>query len=222
MDRISKSTRTKEQIIATALRLFAERGYEKTSMQDIASTLGMSKGGIYHHFKSKEEIIHLVRETKANRIKENFRKWMDTIEAQTAREKLTAILEKNIADEEAHAWDAAFSSQMKSADFILSIMKNSINDSAPVLAGILKEGLQDGSITTMYPDEAAEAFLLLMNIWCDPVIFEADEKRLTRRLKFVQAMMRSVGADIVSDEVIHETSALLKNLYAGDSDRNVP
>src|SRR5690625_1359445 len=127
MNKKYNSKQTKERIIATAVQLFMEKGFEKTSMQDIANTLGMSKGGIYHHFKSKEEIIHVVRENKANNIEENLNKWLDTIDAPSAKEKLTAILEKNIADEEAHSLDDVFSSQIKSADFIVSIMKNSIN-----------------------------------------------------------------------------------------------
>src|SRR5699024_3609193 len=102
------------------------------------------------------------------------------------------------------------------ADFIVSIMKNSINTSAPVFANMIKEGLEDGSITTNYPEESAEVFFLLMNIWCDPVIFEANEEKLYKRLKFVQEMMRLIGADIVSDKVIDETASLLKNLYPGD------
>lgn len=216
MSKKYNSKQTKERIIATAVQLFMEKGFEKTSMQDIANTLGMSKGGIYHHFKSKEEIIHVVRENKANNVEENLNKWLDTIDAPSAKEKLTAILEKNIADEEAHSFDEVFSTQIKSADFIVSIMKNSINTSAPVFANMIKEGLEDGSITTNYPEESAEVFFLLMNIWCDPVIFEANEEKLYKRLKFVQEMMRLIGADIVSDKVIDETASLLKNLYPGD------
>ncbi len=216
MSKKYNSKQTKERIIATAVQLFMEKGFEKTSMQDIANTLGMSKGGIYHHFKSKEEIIHVVRENKANNVEENLNKWLDTIDAPSTKEKLTAILEKNIADEEAHSFDEVFSSQIKSADFIVSIMKNSINTSAPVFANMIKEGLEDGSITTNYPEESAEVFFLLMNIWCDPVIFEANEEKLYKRLKFVQEMMRLIGADIVSDKVIDETASLLKNLYPGD------
>ncbi len=59
---------TKGNIIATAVQLYREKGFEKTNMQDIANTLGISKGGIYHHFKSKEEIIDIVRENKANNV----------------------------------------------------------------------------------------------------------------------------------------------------------
>lgn len=220
MNRKNNAKQTKENIIATAVQLFMEKGFEKTSMQDIANTLGISKGGIYHHFKSKEEIINIVRENKANNVEDTLNKWLDTINAPSARDKLIAILEKNIADQESHSFDNVFSTQVKSADFIVALMNNNINDSAPVFAKIMKDGIKDGSITTNFPSEAAEVFLLLINIWCDPVIFQADEEKLYRRLKFVQEMMRSIGADIVSDHVINETTILLKKLYTGDNDKN--
>ncbi|MFN4972754.1 MAG: TetR/AcrR family transcriptional regulator [Bacteroidota bacterium] len=47
----------KEQIMQVAARLFNNKGYEATSMRDIASDLGMEAASLYHHIKSKEEIL---------------------------------------------------------------------------------------------------------------------------------------------------------------------
>ena len=47
---------TERRILDSARRLFAEKGYEKTSIQDILNDLGLSKGGLYHHFKSDDSI----------------------------------------------------------------------------------------------------------------------------------------------------------------------
>lgn len=45
-------------ILDTATRLFTEKGYEKTTIQDIVNELdGLSRGAIYHHFASKEAIV---------------------------------------------------------------------------------------------------------------------------------------------------------------------
>ena len=48
---------TINRILDISYTLFMEKGYEQTTIQDIVNELGMSKGAIYHHFKSKEEII---------------------------------------------------------------------------------------------------------------------------------------------------------------------
>ena len=48
---------TRERIQAVALELFAEQGYEKTSLREIAEGLGVTKAALYYHFKSKEDIV---------------------------------------------------------------------------------------------------------------------------------------------------------------------
>ena len=53
-------------ILDVSTRLFMEKGYEHTSIQDIIKHLGgLSKGAIYHHFKSKEDILEAVSDRMA-------------------------------------------------------------------------------------------------------------------------------------------------------------
>ncbi len=47
----------RQEILRTAARLFQQRGYDATSMNDVAAALKLSKGGLYHHFESKDEIL---------------------------------------------------------------------------------------------------------------------------------------------------------------------
>lgn len=52
-----RRTDTREQIRTLALELFAERGYDGTSLREIAERLGITKAAVYYHFKTKEEIL---------------------------------------------------------------------------------------------------------------------------------------------------------------------
>ncbi|MBR6158218.1 MAG: TetR/AcrR family transcriptional regulator [Lachnospiraceae bacterium] len=47
---------TKEKILAAALDLFSQKGYEGTNIRELAASLGLVKSGIYKHYESKEEI----------------------------------------------------------------------------------------------------------------------------------------------------------------------
>lgn len=47
---------TKERILAKALELFSQNGYERTNIRDIMVSLGLVKSAMYRHFESKEEI----------------------------------------------------------------------------------------------------------------------------------------------------------------------
>jgi AcrR family transcriptional regulator len=52
---------SRQEILRTAARLFQQQGYDATSMNDVAAALKLSKGGLYHHFQSKDEILfHLM------------------------------------------------------------------------------------------------------------------------------------------------------------------
>jgi AcrR family transcriptional regulator len=48
---------TRKRILDAALALFAEKGYEATSMREIAEQLGITKPALYYHFDSKEDIV---------------------------------------------------------------------------------------------------------------------------------------------------------------------
>jgi AcrR family transcriptional regulator len=47
----------RQEILRAAARLFQQQGYDGTSMNDVAAALKLSKGGLYHHFQSKDEIL---------------------------------------------------------------------------------------------------------------------------------------------------------------------
>lgn len=52
----------KEEILEAALTLFSKFGYDGTSFSQIAKHVGLTKGGIYHHFQSKEELFNQLHE----------------------------------------------------------------------------------------------------------------------------------------------------------------
>ncbi|HXB48227.1 MAG TPA: TetR/AcrR family transcriptional regulator [Streptosporangiaceae bacterium] len=56
-DRHDRGHDTRSRLRELALQLFAEQGYEKTSLREIAERLGVTKAALYYYFKSKEEIV---------------------------------------------------------------------------------------------------------------------------------------------------------------------
>jgi len=57
LSRAEQARRTRARILAAALRLFADKGYDATSLQDIADQTGLTKQAVYYHFKGKGEIL---------------------------------------------------------------------------------------------------------------------------------------------------------------------
>ena len=69
--------RTKE-IIAAAAKLFKDKGYHATTIQDVADEVGMLKGSLYYHIKSKEELLYLVTKEPIRELIERQKKLMES------------------------------------------------------------------------------------------------------------------------------------------------
>jgi len=57
MARETTAADPRQEILRASARLFQQQGYDGTSMNDVAAALRLSKGGLYHHFQSKDEIL---------------------------------------------------------------------------------------------------------------------------------------------------------------------
>lgn len=81
---------TKRRIFKTAIKLFAEKGYENTGIEEITAVAGYAKGALYYHFDTKEDLFDLLLEEGAkllnNSIEIKFKK------CENALDKLKAIL----------------------------------------------------------------------------------------------------------------------------------
>lgn len=71
----SREKNTKERILEEALKLFAQSGYMGTSMNDIATNLGVTKAALYKHYKSKQEILDSIVEKMNQMDKERVKKY---------------------------------------------------------------------------------------------------------------------------------------------------
>ncbi|CAK7017271.1 TetR/AcrR family transcriptional regulator [Tissierella carlieri] len=204
MSRNKYPEQTIEKILCVSGRLFSEKGFDKTSIQDIINELEMSKGAIYHHFKSKEEILDAITKKQLSYSNQMLKKLIKDTKANNGREKLVRILEATMSDEEAHSLDNVLMSQIKNPQFVVLGIKAGINSDAPILSEIIQEGIEDGSINTEFPNECAEIFMLLVNIWINPVLFNRNTSETLSRLKLLQMLMKQLGVDIVSDKLIKQ------------------
>ncbi|MEM8795586.1 MAG: TetR/AcrR family transcriptional regulator [Pseudomonadota bacterium] len=86
----SAAQNTKDALVATAHRLFAERGYDGVSIAEIAGTLGITKQALLHHFGSKEKLYGLVLEDLSKRFDAIVQPHLKA--ERPAREQFLAIL----------------------------------------------------------------------------------------------------------------------------------
>ena len=82
--------KTKRKIFETSMKLFAKKGYEATSIEEITATVGVAKGTLYYHFSSKEEIFNFL-------VEEGIKLLQNSIDIKTAKfpnyiDKIKAII----------------------------------------------------------------------------------------------------------------------------------
>lgn len=196
-------------ILETAMKLFAEKGYEHTSIQDIINNLGgLSKGAIYHHFRSKEDILDAVT-TKMSEQSNKMLYEIQNCPGLTGKEKLRKLLVESLNRSVHDEIFAAAPNIGDSPALVFSILRGTIDYTAPVyVLPIIEQGIADGSIQTEYPKELAELILLVGNIWLDPMIFDDDPEGIYRKCKMYDQMLRAFGLDILDESVVERLRGL--------------
>lgn len=82
--------KTKRKIFETSMKLFAKKGYDATSIEEITATVGVAKGTLYYHFSSKEEIFNFLVEEGMKLLKNSID--IKTSKATNTIDKLRAVV----------------------------------------------------------------------------------------------------------------------------------
>jgi AcrR family transcriptional regulator len=98
-------TARRDELLAIAGRLFAERGFRNTTVRDIADAAGILSGSLYHHFDSKESIVDELLDTFQQQLVDEY----DAILAsdRSPRSKLEAIVRASFAAIDEHHSEVA-------------------------------------------------------------------------------------------------------------------
>ncbi len=187
-------------------RLFLEKGYDNTTIQDIVNELdGLSKGAIYHHFKSKEEIMSALGDRMffQNNPFEKVKQRTDL----NGLEKMKLAILLNQSDETQIGLTRQAVPLLKNPRILAEMIATNRRLLCPYWMELLEEGQKDGSVKTPYTKELAE-FLILTDIWMIPSVFPATKEELQKRLQFIKETLKHMGLPLIDDEIEHRVSQL--------------
>lgn len=165
MPRIVKPAEDRRnEILDGAQALFFERGYERTTVNDVIARVGISKGGFYHHFAAKEDLLEGITARLAQDAVLRVRDILDD-PSLGALARLNAFLARSrqMKVEDAPKIRAAFDVVFRPENLLLyhRINAASIAVMRPVLAGIIAQGKNEGIFTVPDADATAEIVLHL-------------------------------------------------------------
>lgn len=196
---------TVNKILEVSQRLFLEKGYDNTKIQDIANELGMTKGAIYHHFESKEEIMNKLGEVMFihNNPFETVKKRKDL----NGLEKMKLAIQLNQSNEQMVELTKQALPLLKNPQILAKMFESNYKNLLPCWLELIEEGQNDGSIKTEQPKELAE-LLLLTDLWMIPLLFPGNVEDIKNRYKFVTVMLGKMGLPLYDEEMLEKIEKL--------------
>lgn len=190
---------TVKLILDVSTRLFSEKGYDDTSLQDIINETKLSKGAIYHHFDSKEDILKAIFHRLGNENAEIFAKIRDDSRL-SGIEKLRKIFQTAVFHSNQSVLLTVSPCLLNNPRFLAMQIEQIYELIAPqFVEPILAEGVKDGSINIENPHEIAEAIMILTNVWLNPLVKMTDTEGMKKRCDTFNTLLKGLGIDGLLD-----------------------
>ncbi|MEG2708001.1 MAG: TetR/AcrR family transcriptional regulator [Vagococcus sp.] len=189
----------KKMILDTATALFIEKGYEQTSISDIVLGLdGLTKGAIYHHFESKYHILlEIAKKFVPN---DTILTSIDDNEQMTGLNKIQTLLIETMFNQDIIEKTTNSLDLLKDPIFTSIYNKQIAYYLSPKIEQYIKEGIKDGSINTIQPEQMAEVVILLTSTWFIQSLFITTPDNFLKKLSASQFVLKSSGIDVLSEE----------------------
>ena len=197
MARNRNSHETRKKILEVSKDLFLKKGFDNTSIQDVINGLGgLTKGVIYHHFESKQEILQsIIKENNQEILNYNWR-------GDTGLEKIQNSLMDAFSNFEQQRLVYSASIKLRSPRLLGEQYLSLFSDFLPEIRERVYEGVKDESIKTEYPEELADLIVLTLNIWIGFQISVYSVEELKRKMKFIKLSFDGLGVHLISDEMM--------------------
>lgn len=186
-----RSAERKTFILDVAHQLFAQKGYEATTIEDILALTGIAKGTLYYHFRNKEAILNAI-----------IARTTEDIVARATRvvhsdalpvEKFLGVIHAAMVDEV----DQALVEDFHKSDNLIFHVRSlvyTVHQLAPILAEVIEEGVAARVFHSEQPLEDSEILLTSGFILTDEGFFPGDLEQVQRRsLGVIHAAERLLG-----------------------------
>ncbi len=202
MARNKHPEQTVQLILDTATRLFLQKGYDETTLQDIIDATKLSKGAIYHHFASKEAILIAVVDRMGDfnsAVLAEIRDRKGLTGAEKLRELFRTSMTLSFQGKILHMLPFL----IENPKFMALQMQSILGEAAPdYILPILKEGIADGSIRADYPEQLAEVLLLMTDLWLHPIFRPSTPEQVRTRCAFFNQFTRQYGFELLDGDII--------------------
>lgn len=212
---VKEAAERKNEILDAAEQLFETKGFDATSTTDILNEVGIARGTLYYHFRSKEDILDALIEritrtltARASEIAGN--KDLPGLQRLTLM-LISLNMENDLGQEimqQVHKPQNALMHQKMQERLLAGVN--------PIVTSLIEEGMAQGICQTEYPAETAEMTLLYSTTAFDDLNGYSGEERQKKIMAFIYNLERLLGMDRNSLQ-----EALLPVFQPGKSEQTV-
>lgn len=207
---VKEAEERKNEILDIAEQLFVVKGFDKTSTNDILREIGIARGTLYYHFKSKEEILDAMIERITKQLVEKSKEIVSQKDMPVLQRLTMMTLALNISSgnlgheilEQVHKPQNALMHQ--------KMQKCVLSGITPLITFLIEECITQGICQTDYPVEVAEMTLLYYNTMFDELMGHNEETKqrklaaftynLERLLQMKQGSMQNAIVDFFKEK----------------------
>lgn len=199
--RIEAGRKTRRDILAAALRVFGEQGYSATRLEDIAKKAGISRGPIYWHFSSKENLHTKILKSSLKRYKNRIDLALQSMNGSPLEKIRNLLKELFVMLEDDKEYRDAYSTFIfrgeltgEAGRIYNEMMGGYYREAAITLADLIREGIQIGEIRAdTNPELAASALLYFISgvefAWLSvPDLFSVKERAIELAETYIKGL----------------------------------
>lgn len=179
----------RSEILDAAEKLFGTKGYDSTSTGDILRELGIARGTLYYHFKSKEDILDAMIDRLSQALAARGAGVLDRKDIPVLQ-RLTLMMQSLQVN---NALGHEIMSQVHKPQNALmhqKMQERMLTAVVPLVTSLLQEAREQGMCQTRYPEEVTEMTLLYASTVFDELSGLSEEKRQEKVLAFIYNLER--------------------------------
>lgn len=188
----------KQQIRAAATRCFVRRGFASTRLLDIAKEAGLSKGGVYFHYRAKEALFQDILDTQVRNLE---RRWsFDPVGDQPADRTLYRLVVAHLRTLEDETDETRLQHLLLGMAPQDASFRDKLEESFRVMrvlyTGVIERGIADGTFRDADADKAADCVLAMVQGLAAQSAVDPEGKLPMRPQEAAEVIMRMLcGAD---------------------------
>lgn len=187
---VKEAEERRNEILDVAERLFGTKGFDSTSTSDILNEIGIARGTLYYHFKSKEEILDATISRMMDSLIEKAKAVVEQKDIPVLQRLTMMMLSLNVSD---GAFGQELLKQMHKPQNALMHQKMErclLSGINPIITGLINEGMEQGICQTDFPEEVAEMTFLYANTVFDDLTEHSEEEKQKKIAAFIYNLER--------------------------------